>query len=290
MAILQILLAACNSGTGASNNFERFREERRRLVEETTARLSADEGGRVMLKAIEAHGGLEAWFRTRSSVSLWEYHRLPAGRSFTSRLMGERSGQRVYQELQYFDAAGAKTGSGRFGWDGKEGWLEMEGAISRADRLRHRAAATFYLERVPFIFALQNIRYELLPPEDLDGAPKDRIRISITGGVGDARFIVYIDQLTGRVSAVRYAFPTESPEAGIDSLRNGLLRYNEFFTVDGLTLPIRMTLYPVENEIPGDATYQAVCREITFREFFDQSALKRPDGAILLSENGLEDR
>ncbi|MCB1021908.1 MAG: hypothetical protein KDC27_18390 [Acidobacteria bacterium] len=283
-----ILLAGCTSGTGASGNLDSVGAERGRLVAETTARLSADEGGRVMLKAIEAHGGLEAWFRTRSSVSLWEYHQLPAGRSFTSRLMGERSGQRVYQELQYFDSAGAKRGSGRFGWNGKEGWLEMEGAISRADRLRHRAAATFYLERVPFVFALQNIHYELLQPEDLDGAPNDRIRISISGGVGDARFIVYIDQLTGRVSAVRYAFPTESPETGIDSLRSGLLRYQEFFTVDGLTLPTRMTLYPVRNEVPGDATYEAVCREITFRESFDQSSLERPEGAILLSENDVQ--
>ena len=77
-------------------------------------------------------------------------------------------------------------------------------------------------------------------------------------------------------------------ETGIDSLRSGLLRYQEFFTVDGLTLPTRMTLYPVRNEVPGDATYEAVCREITFRESFDQSSLERPEGAILLSENDVQ--
>lgn len=237
-----------------------------------------------MLSAIHAHGGLEAWFRTRSSVSVWEYQRLDSGSSFTSKLFGERNGMRVYQELEYFDPAGAKIGSGRFGWDGASGWLEMEGAITHADRLRHRAGATFYLERVPFVFALQNIEYELMEPEDLDGAPHDRIRICIAGGVADARFLVYIDQLTGRVSAVRYAFLTENPAAGIGSLRDGLIRYDKFFTVDGLTLPTKMSMYPYENGVEQGKSYEANCREITFREFFDESLLERPPGAVVISE------
>ena len=236
-----------------------------------------------MLKAIAAHGGLEAWFRTRSSFSVWEYTNLSTGRSFTSRLAGERGGQRVYQQLEYFDNAGAKVGSGRFGWDGSSGWLDMAGGVTHADRLRHRAAATFYLERVPFIFALQNIEYKLMPPEDLDAAPHDRIRISITGGVGDARFVVYINQLTGRVSGVRYAFLTEPPEAGLESLKDGLIRYDEFFTVDGLTLPTKLTMYAWQGGVEQDPTYRATCREITFRELFDQSALERPPGAIVIS-------
>lgn len=247
-------------------------------------RLSADAGGRVMLKAIEAHGGLEAWFRTRSSITVWEYWRLPTSRYFTSKLFSERSGRRVYQELEYFDAAGKKTGAGKFAWDGEAGWLEMEGGITHADRLRQRAAATFYLERVPFVFALQNIRYELLEPEDLDGAPHDRIRIATTGGVSDARFVVYIDQLTGRVSAVRYAFLTETPESGLSSLRDGLIRYDEFFTVDGLTLPTKMSMYPFENGMEQEKSYEASCREITFRELFDESLLEKPAGAVDLPE------
>ena len=281
LAVVAFVLSGCSVGNG-SPGFERIRAERQRYIEQSTARLSADEGGRVMLKAISAHGGLEAWFRTRSSVSVWEYTQLQSGRTFTSRLAGERGGERVYQELQYFDAAGAKIGSGRFAWDGSTGWLDMKGAITRADRLRHRAAATYYLERVPFVFALQNIEYKLLEPEDLDGAPHDRIRIGITGGVGDARFIVYINQLTGRVSAVRYAFLTEAPEAGLESLKDGLIRYESFFTVDGLTMPTKLTLYPWQAGVKQEATYEAICREITFREFFDQSALERPVGAVTL--------
>jgi hypothetical protein len=280
---ISLTLAGCASN-GGSGNFERIREERRRQVEETVARLSADEGGRVMLKAIDAHGGLEAWFRTRSSVSVWEYRRLDGGRSFTSKLFGERGGRRVYQELEYFDPAGAKIGSGKFAWDGDAGWLEMEGGITHAERLRQRAAATFYLERVPFIFALQNIEYTLMEPEDLDGAPHDRIRISITGGVADARFVVYINQLTGRVSAVRYAFPMDPPDAGIGSLRDGLIRYDEFFKVDGLTLPTKISMYPWQDGVEQKQTYVAICREITFREFFDASLLNRPPGAVIISE------
>ena len=237
-----------------------------------------------MLKAIEAHGGLERWFRTRSSISVWEYRRLDEGTSFTSRLSGERGGKRVYQELEYFDNSGAKIGAGRFAWDGAAGWLGMDGRVTHAGRLRHRAAATFYLERVPFVFALQNIQYELMAPEDLDGLPHDRIRISITGGVGDARFVVYIDQLTGRVSAVRYAFPTDTPESAIESLKHGLIRYKEFITVDGLTLPTKLSLSPWRDGADQKATYEATCREITFRERFDESLLQRPPGAVVIAE------
>jgi hypothetical protein len=275
--------AACTSSGGAGN-LERFREQRRRQTADTVARLSADEGGRVMLKALEAHGGLEAWFRTRSSVSVWEYTRVGSGRSFTSKLFGERGGQRVYQELAYFDPTGAKIGSGRFAWNGGSGWLEMEGAVTHPDRLRHRAAATFYLERVPFVFALQNIEYTLLEPKDLEGVPHDRIRLSIKGGVADARFVVFINQLTGRVSAVRYAFPVDPPQAGIDSLKDGLIRYEEFFKVDGLTLPTKMSLYSLQDGAEQQQGYIATCREITFREFFDASLLKRPPGAIVISD------
>lgn len=273
-------LAACSPNGGDAGVGDDKQEQRRRQVEETTRRLSADEGGQIMLKALEAHGGLDAWFRTRSSLSLWRYERVRSGRSFTSKLAGERSGQRVYQELEYFDSDGAKTGGARFAWNGSSGWLEMQGGLSRPDRLRHRAAATFYLERVPFVFALQNIEYELLEPEDLDGEPHDRVRIAITGGVGDARFVVYVNQLSGMVSAVHYAFTTETPESGLDSLRDGLIRYDEFLVVDGLTLATKLSLYPWRDGVEQEKSYEATCREITFQNSFDESMLERPEGAV----------
>lgn len=41
--------------------------EVQRLAEEARARLDVNEGGRLVLRAIEAHGGLEAWYRAPTS-------------------------------------------------------------------------------------------------------------------------------------------------------------------------------------------------------------------------------
>ena len=88
------------------------------------ARLTASEGGRIVLAAIEAHGGLEAWYGAPTSSYAWEYSNLGSNVRFESFLVADNATRRVYHELRTFGTPEAVSEvEGRFAWDGEDAWI-----------------------------------------------------------------------------------------------------------------------------------------------------------------------
>ena len=71
----------------------------RQKAEAARARLSASEGGRLVLRAIEAHGGLEAWYSAPTSAYGWEYSNVDSEVRFKSHLVADNNTRQVYHEL-----------------------------------------------------------------------------------------------------------------------------------------------------------------------------------------------
>ena len=74
-------------------------QEAERLASAARERLEASDGGRLVLRAIEAHGGLEAWYRAPTSSYTWEYANVGSDVRFKSFLVADNRTREVYHDL-----------------------------------------------------------------------------------------------------------------------------------------------------------------------------------------------
>lgn len=257
-------------------------------AEEARARLSESEGGRRVLEAIGAHGGLEAWFGAATSAYAWEYSNFGSDLRFESYLVADNRTRRVYHQLRSYGTPGeVRDVDARFAWDGEEAW--MSPASQEGPNPRFWSLTGYYFESIPFVMADPGVNFVLLSPENLEGVSHDRVMAYYDEGIGDSpgdRYTMYIDQDTNMVDAVLYTVTFgRAYEAGDEppgAIEGGtLLFYEDYTTVDGLRVPTRFRGYAYEDGVQGEQRSEAWAREISFSEPFDESMLAMPeDGRI----------
>ncbi|MFT4605959.1 MAG: hypothetical protein ACI9W4_002704, partial [Rhodothermales bacterium] len=68
-------------------------------VSETTARLGASEGGQMVLDAVNAHGGLDAWYSAPTSSYAWEYSNAGSQTRFKTHMVVDNGSRLAYHDL-----------------------------------------------------------------------------------------------------------------------------------------------------------------------------------------------
>lgn len=251
-------------------------EARERLVGE-------GEGGERVLAAIEAQGGLEAWYAAPTSAYVWEYSNVGSNMRFKSYLVADNLTRQVYHDLLEFGTPETvEAVEARFAWDGQEAW--MSPAERRQPNPRFWALTGYYFQSIPFVLADPGVRLRTLPPEELDGVPHDRVMAYYDAGVGDSPgdiYVLYLDPATDRVAAivytVTYGRAYQSSSAGPEPPATGtLLYYQDYTTVDGLTTPTRFRGYAYREGEQGAFRNEAWVSDISFRQPFDASRLEMP--------------
>lgn len=96
---LILLISSC-AGPTAPVDPNAGKSDAQIKAEEATARLEASEGGKLVLAAIDAHGGLEAWYAAPTSSYTWEYANEGGDMQFKTYLVAENSSRRVYHEFR----------------------------------------------------------------------------------------------------------------------------------------------------------------------------------------------
>ena len=253
---------------------------------EARSRLEASEGGRIVLSAIEAHGGLEAWYAAPTSSYAWEYSNLGSNMRFQSFLVADNATRRVYHELRTYGTPEAVAEvSGRFAWDGEEAWISP--AALENPNPRFWATTGYYFQSIPFVMADPGIRFLVRSDESLGGVPHERVMAYFDAGVGDSpgdTYTLYIHPETRRVGAVLYTVTygeayEPGPGAPEPTTSGNLLHYLDYVTVDGLTVPTRFRGYTYRDGVQGDLRNEAWASEISFRRPFDESRLEMPPDA-----------
>ena len=127
-------------------------------------------------------------------------------------------------------------------------------------------------------------RCKALPPQELEGVDYDMVRVGYQAGVGDSpcdTCILYLDQTSGQVRAIRYTVtyfsgqqPTLEPPK-----RETLFYYEDPVTVDGLTVATRFRGFLYADGQMGEFKNEAWASEISFHERFDAAALIAPGNA-----------
>ena len=286
-AVLALILVGCGGGAdapadeAASNVVPESEVERR--VEAARQRLTQSEGGRRVMRAIEAHGGLAAWYRAPTSSYTWTYANREVDLRFSSFLVVDNRTRRAYHDLRTTGAYDdARPVDARFAWTGERAWIAPD-SIERPNP-RFWALTGFYFQQIPFVLADPGLNYEALPDDTLDGTPHDMVEVTFDRGVGDApgdTYTLYLDKDSGRVDAIRYTVSYgRDVEPGAD-LPETFFDYQDYVTVDGLTVPTRFEGYPYsEADGIGDTPRnEAVADSISYRRPFDASRLEPPANA-----------
>ncbi len=209
---------------------------------------------------------------------------------FKSFLVADNTTRRVYHDLLSVGSYGdPQPVDARFAWDGADAWIYPDSI--EAVNPRFWALSGYYFEQIPFVFADPGLHYEVLPDDTLNGRPHRLVRVSFEPGVGDSpgdTYVTYVDAETKLVGAVRYTVTYGRPASSDAPARQTLFEYDEYVTVDGLTVPTRFRGYSYADGSKGDFRNEAWADSISFRRPFEATRLQAPDGARFVPMPGRE--
>lgn len=180
-------------------------------------RLQADEGGRLLLRAIDAHGGLTPWLQAGTLQFDFDYAPVgePGARRYARTTVDIQSRRAFQQEL-------GEGADATMGWDGQEAWIEPSTDAFPSDP-RFWATTPFYFVGLPWVLADEGVQLEVLEervvPETGVDAPLPTLRATFEPGTGDAPddfYVLHLHPEDGRVLAVRYivTYPDFFPDGG----------------------------------------------------------------------------
>ena len=274
-----LLLAACGGLLEAPAP-----SDAEQKAQAATERLSASDGGKIVLRAINAHGGLEAWYAAPTSSFTWEYSNAGMNARFKTRAMVDNNTRQAYHEiLEIGTPDEPKPFDGSFAWDGEQAWIYP--ADTPTINPRFWALTGFYFQQIPFVLADPGLTYTVLADEQIEGKPYDMVKVSFGTGVGDSpgdNYILYVDKENDMVAGIRYTVTygrQPSGEADPRPPAETQMLYQDYTTVDGLTVPTHFYGTNFADGAVVDFKNEAWAAEISYRQPFDASKLAMPEGA-----------
>ncbi|MDA0204890.1 MAG: hypothetical protein O3A53_20620 [Acidobacteria bacterium] len=272
-----LFLAACGGQQAPQMS------DAQRKAQEGTQRLSASEGGKIVLRAIEAHGGLEAWYSAPTSSFTWEYSNAGMNGRFKTRAVVDNNTRQAYHQILAIGTPDEpKPYEGSFAWDGEKAWIYPADTPIIAPRFW--ALTGYYFQQIPFVLADPGLSYEVLPDAELDGKPYDMVRASFGSGIGDSpgdTYTLYVDKETDMVAGIRYTvtYGRQPRAAGDEPPGETLMLYQDYTTVDGLTVPKHFYGSNFANGEVVNFKNEAWADEISYTQPFDATQLEMPEGA-----------
>ncbi len=265
LAVALVLLTSC-----LPNSPDARREKR---VEAAVDGLARSEGGRLLAKAINAHGGLDAWFRAGDLKFRWTYRMLDRGPDAvldTVQVIDLWSSSAVH-EVPDTDI--------RFGWTGEQAWIHPGDA--EAPVPPHFWALTpYYFVGIPFVLADPGTNHERLDPIEFEGTSYEQVKVTYDDGTGqtpDDYYIALIDPNSNRVRGVRYIV-TDSELYPDGPSPEKLLTYEDYQTHGGVLLPSAHRSFEMNEGSIGEFIREADVSEVAFLEP-DDGRFAIPEGA-----------
>ena len=243
---------------------------------EASARLEATPAGRLIARAIEAHGGLRTWLSAGTIAFTFDYQPLEQ----PQRRMNTRS--RV--DLWRSRAVQKEMGEGadaRLGWNGRQSWI-VPNAAAFPTPARFWATTPYYFVGMPFVLADPGVRFEQLADAELDGQSYNLVKATFEPGTGDSPddyYILYLHPETAHLAALRYivAYPGFFKDGGHTPEK--LMRYGEQKTVQGLRFAHRLDTFSWGEAGIGPRVTEITVADITLGETISAAAFDPEPGA-----------
>jgi hypothetical protein len=242
-------------------------------IAEARERLDSTEAGRFVWQAIEAHGGLQAWWSNGPLYFRFDYQ--PVG--------GE--GIDTYELVDTWSSRArhwlASDTTVSFGWDGAQAWTHPAGAEVPTNA-RFWSLTPYYFVAVPFVLADPGVQHTMDGTMTFEDKTYDLVRITFASGTGDAPddyYVILLDPNTRLVRGLRYivSYPGYFPDGGHSPEK--LMMYDGEQTVDGITLAERFRAFPWNDGDPGDLVTEVSITDVDFRPETPKDAFEMPAGA-----------
>ncbi|MGB3800342.1 MAG: hypothetical protein WA952_11065 [Lewinella sp.] len=242
-------------------------------------RLETDSAGLRVLRAIEAHGGLETWYTNGPLYYHFNYQPLDDGSPRNTFAYNDYVNSRAVHQL-------AADTTQRFGFDGEQAW-SMTGERVAGMSPRFWSLTPYYFVGLPFVLADGGINFASLPDREMDGITYQLVKVTFADGTGDAPddyYVLYLHPETGQLDALRYivSYPGYFPDGGHNPEK--LMKLTGKTKVDGITLPTGYDTYWWEADQAGEHITDIEVTDYAFMPALDDDFFTMPDGAAVFSD------
>jgi hypothetical protein len=248
-------------------------------VEKAKIELNNTDAGKIVWKAMEAHGGLETW-----------YGNGPLSFRFNYRPLDGKSPRDSYQTIDTWSNRARHTSAtdstAHFGWTGKTAWVQAADSTAFAYDTKFWALTPIYFLGQPFILDGAGVNLELLPKTVYKEVSQDVVKVTFDAGTGDAPddyYILYFQEDTHLLSAIRYivSYPAYFKDGG--HLPEKFMEVIGEETVDGIRFPSGYkTHWLTEDAKPGAYITKIEVSDIHFEQQLNKDFFTVPKGAKVL--------
>ncbi|RAL20750.1 hypothetical protein DL240_15650 [Lujinxingia litoralis] len=245
-------------------------------VDDAHQRLSESDAGKILLKSIEAHGGLSTFFNNGPLFFRFDDRPLAGAPRDTRQLIDTWSSRASHTLTDAPDVA--------FGYDGHNAWIAPANAKLPFNP-RYWALTPYYFVALPFVLADPGVLLDYEGKASFLGQTYEVIRATFEPGVGDTPddvYVLYLHPETYRLHAIRYSlsYPGLVPEGGNSPER--LMSYDDPATFHGITLATSHKTYTYDDHQPGDLLTTITLSEIAFQPERTLADILPPKNASLL--------
>ncbi|WP_116106984.1 DUF6503 family protein [Lewinella sp. IMCC34191] len=242
-------------------------------------RMEGDSAGSRVLRAIEAHGGLETWYGNGPLYYHFNYQPLDDGSPRNTFAYNDYARSRAVHYL-------ATDTTQRFGFDGQQAW-SLTGERVAGMSPRFWSLTPYYFVGLPFVLADEGVRFESLPAGDLNGQAYELVKVTFADGTGDAPddyYVLYLNPETGQLDALRYivSYPGYFPDGGHNPEK--LMVIIGKTKVDGITLPAGYDTYWWTDGGQGEHITDIDVTDYAFRPSLPDDFFAMPDSATVFND------
>lgn len=250
-------------------------------VKAATERLQGSEAGKLVLKSLNFHGGLKAWYSNGPIAFRFDYRPLnnpDRGPTDTHQVIDTWSSRARHVWTADKEA--------EFGWTGEKAWVKDPNESVKTNP-RFWSLTPYYFVAVPFVMADPGVVLTMAGEQVFEEKTWTLVKATFKPGTGDAPddfYVLYIDKESGRVGGLRYIvtykgfFKTggHSPEK--------FMSYDGAQTVKGITLPKTYRTFkwdPDKKEV-GEQVTAITLSDVSFKPETKASYFEPVEGAKVL--------
>jgi len=248
-------------------------------VSKAEERLNTSEAGKIVWQAMQAHGGLDTWYKNGPLSFHFDYVPLDGStRRNTFQTVDTWSNKARHQNVD--------DRSQEFGWTGEKAWSKVKDSTTFAFDMRFWALTPYYFLGQPFILDGEGVKLEKLTDKTHKDIAYDAIKVTFAEGTGDAPddyYVLYFGKDNHKLAVIRYivSYPQYFPEGG--HLPEKLMEIQGTTVVNGIELATGYhTHWLTENEQAGDHITTITVDNISFAPETENSYFEMPEGSKVI--------